>query len=178
MNETDMSEFGSFFEVCFVKLVFSPTSYFQLSTFLHIFISCQHHDITAMNQWHALVMIRRSSARKVPVLQGLGSYHLRTCGLMVEASLLQWLTEEKWFGSYKNQKSTLSFVECIFSFLSCRMSEELKADRSIKNRYVGGCIYSLFKFCYMIAVVRWCRLIGTNIHNYMDIPSFQEIRVF
>lgn len=90
-----MSEFASFFEVCFLKLVFHLTRYFQLSTFLHIFISCQHLDITAMNQGHAVVMIRKSSARKVPVLQGLGSYHLRTCGLMVEASLLLWLTEKK-----------------------------------------------------------------------------------
>lgn len=95
INETDTSEFGSFFEVCFIKLVFSPTRYFQLSTFLPVFISCQHHDISAMNQGHAVVMIRKSSARKVPVLQGLGSYHLRTCGLMVETSLLQWLTEKK-----------------------------------------------------------------------------------
>lgn len=90
-----MSEFGSFFEVCFTKLVFYLTRYFQLSTLLQVFISCQHHDIAAMNQGHAVVMIRRSSARKVPVLQGLGSYHLRTCGLMVEASSLQWLTEKK-----------------------------------------------------------------------------------
>lgn len=90
-----MSEFGSFFEVCFIKLVFNPTRYFQLSTFLHVLISCQHHGVAAMNQGHAVVMIRKSSARKVPVLQGLGSYHLRTRGLMVEASLLQWLTEEK-----------------------------------------------------------------------------------